>query len=194
MSVPEQPRHTMDDLFGPHECLTDECRATHERGEVEQRIARQLASFGWTFTEEFWQRYHSDAWVFNLTNALERLHRSTEGDPTSVYHEVARLRALVESKVEDSGSEQAQEPGDGHPASRWQHKEGGSPSPAVLMRETGTTFTLVATDVTYCVTHNATDHDGKKWTDCRFRQLFYFENPMDEHSVLWADEIAGDHA
>jgi hypothetical protein len=49
--------------------------------------------------------------------------------------------------------------------------------------------TLVATDVTYCVTHGATDHDGKKWTACRFRQLFYFENPMDEHTLMWSDDI-----
>jgi hypothetical protein len=50
---------------------------------------------------------------------------------------------------------------------------------------------LVATAVTYCVTHHATDHDdGRAWTVCRFRQLFYFENPMDEHTVLWSDEIA----
>lgn len=48
---------------------------------------------------------------------------------------------------------------------------------------------MVATAVTYCVTHQATDHDNKKWNDCRFRQLFYFENPMDEHTVMWSDEI-----
>lgn len=51
---------------------------------------------------------------------------------------------------------------------------------------------LVATDVSYCVTHRATDHDdGRAWTACRFRQLFYFDNPMDEHTVMWADEIGG---
>ena len=49
---------------------------------------------------------------------------------------------------------------------------------------------LVATNVSYCVTHDATDHDdGRAWTACRFRQLFYFENPMDEHTLLWSDEI-----
>lgn len=49
---------------------------------------------------------------------------------------------------------------------------------------------LVATNVTYCVTHGATDHDGKKWTACRFRQLFYFEDPMDEHTLMWSDDIS----
>lgn len=50
---------------------------------------------------------------------------------------------------------------------------------------------LVSSSVTdYCVTHHATDHnDGRAWTACRFRQLFYFENPMDEHTIQWADEI-----
>ena len=52
---------------------------------------------------------------------------------------------------------------------------------------------MVATDVSFCVTHGATDHDdGRAWSACRFRQLFYFENPMDEHTLLWSDEIAAD--
>lgn len=51
--------------------------------------------------------------------------------------------------------------------------------------------TMVATDVTYCVTHGATDHARLAWRSCRFRQLFYFENPMDEHTLLWSDEIGG---
>lgn len=52
---------------------------------------------------------------------------------------------------------------------------------------------LVATTVSYCTTHQATDHDdGRAWSGCRFRQLFYFENPMDEHTLMWSDGIAGD--
>lgn len=66
-----------------------------QQADGEQRITAALASFGLTCTGEFWQRYHSDAWVFNLANALERLWRSTEGDPTSIYHEVAQLRAQL---------------------------------------------------------------------------------------------------
>lgn len=50
---------------------------------------------------------------------------------------------------------------------------------------------LVATNVDYCIFHRATDHGDKKWEACRFRQLFYFENPMDEHTVEWADDISG---
>jgi hypothetical protein len=94
----------------------------------EHKIAAALSPFGWTCTDEFWQRYYADPWVFDLANAVERLS--------------------------------AQQP------------------------------PLVSTAVTYCVTHDATDHDGKKWTDCRFRQLFYFENPADEDIVLWADRLA----
>jgi hypothetical protein len=41
--------------------------------EDEQRLADALAPFGWTCTEDFWQRYYSDPWVFNLANAVERL-------------------------------------------------------------------------------------------------------------------------
>lgn len=38
----------------------------------EASVAEALRPFGWTCTEEFWQRYHSDPWVFNLANAVER--------------------------------------------------------------------------------------------------------------------------
>lgn len=47
---------------------------------------------------------------------------------------------------------------------------------------------LVSTSVTYCVTHGAIDHSDKAWTACQFRQLFYFENPMDEHTLMWSDD------
>lgn len=47
---------------------------------------------------------------------------------------------------------------------------------------------LVSTAVSYCVTHSVTDHgDGRAWAGCRFRQLFYFENPADEHTLRWSD-------
>lgn len=36
-------------------------------------MADALRPFGWTMGEDFWRRYHSDAWVFNLANAVERL-------------------------------------------------------------------------------------------------------------------------
>lgn len=66
--------------------MTDQRResaaATERSGdEWMQRIAAALAPFGWTCTDEFWQRYDSDAWVFNLVNAVERLHRLTEDRP-----------------------------------------------------------------------------------------------------------------
>src|SRR5437016_6028943 len=41
---------------------------------------------------------------------------------------------------------------------------------------------LVSSAFSLCVTHLALDHDdGRAWAECRFRQLFYFENAMDEH-------------
>lgn len=49
---------------------------------------------------------------------------------------------------------------------------------------------LISTAVTFCVTHQAVGHESLAWNDCRFRQLFYFENPMDEHTLMWSDEIA----
>lgn len=47
----------------------------------EKTLAAALKPFGWTCTEDFWRRYYSDPWVFNLANAVERL-----------TDEVARLR------------------------------------------------------------------------------------------------------
>lgn len=52
----------------------------------ERTLAEALAAFGWTCGPEFWERYYTDPWVFNLVNAVEKL--STElarlGDrPTS---------------------------------------------------------------------------------------------------------------
>jgi hypothetical protein len=52
---------------------------------------------------------------------------------------------------------------------------------------------IISTALDYCVTHGALNHgnpsEGGALSSCRFRQLFYFENPMDEHTLLWADEI-----
>jgi hypothetical protein len=39
----------------------------------EQAIKAALAPFGWTCGPDFWKRYHTDPWVFNLANAVERL-------------------------------------------------------------------------------------------------------------------------
>lgn len=51
------------------------------------RLAAALKPFGWTCTEDFWRRYYSDPWVFNLANAVERL-----------TDEVARLTALNDGR------------------------------------------------------------------------------------------------
>ena len=44
----------------------------------EAEIAAALRPFGWTCGPDFWQRYHSDPWVFSLTNAVVSLHRRVE--------------------------------------------------------------------------------------------------------------------
>ena len=51
----------------------------------EDRMAAALKPFGWTCTEDFWRRYYSDPWVFNLANAVERL-----------TDEVTRLQRLID--------------------------------------------------------------------------------------------------
>jgi hypothetical protein len=59
-------------------------------------MARALAPFGWTCTDEFWRRYYSDPWVFNLANAVERL------DAECDRHRRANLvRAVIEGWNED---------------------------------------------------------------------------------------------
>lgn len=48
------------------------------RNEGEQNIEHALAPFGWTCGPEFWERYYSDPWVFNLANAVTALTRKVE--------------------------------------------------------------------------------------------------------------------
>lgn len=40
---------------------------------AEADLADALKQFGWTCGPEFWRRYYTDAWVFNLANAVEKL-------------------------------------------------------------------------------------------------------------------------
>lgn len=44
-----------------------------ELNEFEQKLANVLRPFGWTCSDNFWDRYYRDPWVFNLANALERV-------------------------------------------------------------------------------------------------------------------------
>lgn len=48
------------------------------KGGGEDRLAAALAPFGWTCGPEFWQRYYSDPWVFNLANAVQALSEHLE--------------------------------------------------------------------------------------------------------------------
>jgi hypothetical protein len=52
---------------------------------AEERMTAALRPFGWTCGSEFWRRYRSDPWVFNLANAVEKL---------SVALEEAQLRSI----------------------------------------------------------------------------------------------------
>lgn len=42
----------------------------------EQKLTNALRPFGWEPTPEFWDQYHHNPWVFNLTNALVGLSES----------------------------------------------------------------------------------------------------------------------
>lgn len=44
----------------------------------EKEIYHALKPFGWACTEEFWVRYYSDPWVFNLVNSIVHLTRRLE--------------------------------------------------------------------------------------------------------------------
>lgn len=48
---------------------------------AEARMAAALRPFGWTCGPDFWARYHTDPWVFNLANAVERLTEQLAGEP-----------------------------------------------------------------------------------------------------------------
>ena len=37
-----------------------------------EMVEAALKPWGWTCGPDFWDRYHSDPWVFNLVNALTR--------------------------------------------------------------------------------------------------------------------------
>ena len=56
----------------------------------ESTLVAALKQFGWEGGPEFFRRYYSDPWVFNLANAVERLTA-----------EVARLRGVV-NRVRDA--------------------------------------------------------------------------------------------
>lgn len=47
---------------------------------------------------------------------------------------------------------------------------------------------MVSTGLSICVTHAAIHPESLKWRDCQFRELFYFANPMDQHTYEWSDD------
>lgn len=53
----------------------------------QERLAAALKPFGWTCGEDFWWRYHTDPWVFNLANAVERLTETLANEQRR-YHEL----------------------------------------------------------------------------------------------------------
>jgi hypothetical protein len=64
---------------------------TGDQPTSEATMAAALAPFGWTCGPDFWQRYYSDPWVFNLANAVERLvHRAQQLDTAHDVIEAVR--------------------------------------------------------------------------------------------------------
>jgi hypothetical protein len=64
-----------------------------------QRLADALRPFGWVCGADFWRRYHTDPWVFNLANAVDALAAKL----AEVDAERDALRALI-CRAVDSGS------------------------------------------------------------------------------------------
>jgi hypothetical protein len=60
---------------------------------AEQRMEDALRPFGWTCGHDFWRRYYSDPWVFNLANAVERLGEGDDCVGRGCVH-YPRLRQL----------------------------------------------------------------------------------------------------
>jgi hypothetical protein len=54
-----------------------------------------LKPFGWTCGQDFWQRYYTDPWVFNLANAVERLTALLSGTPTPTPESKHRVEHLM---------------------------------------------------------------------------------------------------
>lgn len=46
---------------------------------AQERMEAALRPFGWTMGGEFWRRYYTDPWVFNLANAVQRLSEQLKG-------------------------------------------------------------------------------------------------------------------
>ena len=80
----------------------------------EETMQAALKRFGWECGPEFWWRYHSDPWVFNLANAVERLTaelddtqlRSIEArNPGIDMDEVRRLRSSPSAALDGQNSD-----------------------------------------------------------------------------------------
>jgi hypothetical protein len=74
---------------------------------TEASLAAALAPFGWTCGPEFWQRYYSDPWVFNLANAVERLAAS-ESARERAEGDLAALQAACDAAVSDAATARAE--------------------------------------------------------------------------------------
>lgn len=78
----------------------------------QERMEAALRPFGWTCTADFWERYHSDPWVFNLANAVERLtyaaedaaKRTAPAEDHVVDLMAALERSVAEAKVRRDGA------------------------------------------------------------------------------------------
>lgn len=78
---------------------------------TEATLAAALRPFGWTCTPDFWKRYYTDPWVFNLANAVESLTVALDKaqlssiearNPGIDMDEVRRTRSAPPSVVGDT--------------------------------------------------------------------------------------------
>jgi hypothetical protein len=70
--MPNKIKHWAELGMGEHRERAQELTAKKVKITVEP-LADALARFGWTTNDEFWHRYNTDVWIFNLANAVKKL-------------------------------------------------------------------------------------------------------------------------
>jgi hypothetical protein len=71
--------------------------------DAEAKMAAALQPFGWTCGPEFWRRYYTDTWVFNLANAVERLSVNQLSDADRAVLDAANDEADAEEAYLSAG-------------------------------------------------------------------------------------------
>ena len=65
---------------------------------TERTMTAALAPFGWTCGPDFWRRYYTDPWVFNLANAIERLTEQLSERGSDGYEDQPRRVRLLQQR------------------------------------------------------------------------------------------------